>query len=211
MKSNKLIDMADNQQINAISSANFNAKQDTESLTKTLLIAVGTVLLVGTIFITTPYFMKILPGSETQVILNEPHSEKQFNAEYAAAFVWTVKLKLEDLKLNHRLQASINNDNKIHIEGNISVQEELNWKSFLKWYNGKKGFPILLHSVEAIETEGNIPELKSVWFGINPTAYFSDGRFGNIGTVFEDGWKIVSIEAWAVFIERDGTMITLAY
>ena len=211
MKPNKLIDMAHNQQINMISTADVKAEHGTQSLTKKLLMSFGAVLVTVAIFITTPYFLKILPGSQVKITLNEPSSEKQFNAEYAEAFVWTVKLKLEDLKLNHRLQANISSDNKIRVEGNISAQEKLNWENFLEWYNGKKGFPTLLHSVEAIETEGNIPELKSVWFDLNPTAYFSDGRFGNMGTVFEDGWKIVSIEAWAVFIERDGTMITLAY
>lgn len=132
-------------------------------------------------------------------------------SEYMEAFVWTSKLKLEDLKLNHRLQVSVGSANNLVVKGSISKQETDNWKAFLGWYESREGFPTLNHSVETNATSSNIPELKSVWFDIKPTAYFSDGRSGNVGTSFEDGWKIVSIQTWAVFIERNGTKIMLQY
>ena len=131
--------------------------------------------------------------------------------KFTDAFIWTTKLKLEDLKLNHRLQVSANNANDLVIKGNISKEEADNWQAFLNWYASKEGFPNLKHHVETSAISSNIPELKSVWFDKNPTAYFIDGRSGNIGTAFEDGWRIVSIEAWAVFVERNGTTVMLQY
>lgn len=131
--------------------------------------------------------------------------------EFMDAFVWTSKLKLEDLKLNHRLQVYTDATNDLVIKGNISQEESNNWQAFLTWYQGKDGFPNLKHYVETSATSSNIPELKSVWFDTNPTAYFIDGRSGNIGTSFKDGWKIVNIEAWAVFVERNGTTVMLQY
>lgn len=137
--------------------------------------------------------------------------EVAVEAKFMDAFVWTTKLKLEDLKLNHRLQVSASATNDLVIKGNISKQEAENWKAFLDWYEGKDGFPKLSHYVESSATTSNIPELKSVWFDSKPTAYFTDGRSGNIGTSFEDGWEIVSIEPWAVFVQRNGTTIMLQY
>ena len=137
--------------------------------------------------------------------------EATVQSKFMDAFVWTTKLKLEDLKLNHRLQVSASETNELKIKGNISKQEAKNWKAFLDWYEAKDGFPKLNHYVEASATTSNIPELKSVWFDTKPTAYFTDGRSGSIGTSFEDGWEIVSIEAWAVFVQRNGTTVMLQY
>ena len=137
--------------------------------------------------------------------------EVAVQAKFMDAFIWTTKLKLEDLKLNHRLQVTASAANDLLIKGNISKQEAENWKAFLDWYEGKDGFPVLNHYVETSATTSNIPELKSVWFDTKPTAYFTDGRSGNIGTSFEDGWEIVSIEAWAVFVQRNGTTVMLQY
>lgn len=137
--------------------------------------------------------------------------EVAVQAKFMDAFIWTTKLKLEDLKLNHRLEVSASKKNDLVIKGNISKQEAENWKAFLGWYESKNGFPKLNHYVETSATTSNIPELKSVWFDTKPTAYFADGRSGNIGTSFEDGWEIVSIEAWAVFVQRNGTTVMLQY
>jgi len=131
--------------------------------------------------------------------------------EFMQAYIWTARLKLEDLKLNHRLKITSDNANDLVVKGNISKQEAKNWLAFLNWYEGKQGFPNLKHSVETNATSSNIPELISVWFDTKPTAYFADGRSGGIGTAFDDGWKIISIEAWAVFVERNGTTVMLNY
>ena len=179
-------------------------------LAKRIFSSVGFLVLCLAIVAITPLSLKLMPKAHTdtqEVVV----TEKQMPAKYTDAYIWTAKLKLEDLKLNHRLKINSNDANSIKIDGNISPQEVGRWEEFLNWYHGKEGFPMLTHSVNASAIEGNIPELKSVWFNNSPTAYFADGSFGKIGSVLNDGWKIVSIEAWAVFVERDGTTITLAY
>ena len=166
-------------------------------------LSIGVMLLVGV-----PKNIKENYFAAPQIVHEQ---EVAVQAKFMDAFIWTTKLKLEDLKLNHRLQVSASAANELEIKGNISKQEAKNWKAFLDWYEGKDGFPKLNHYVEASATSSNIPELKSVWFDTKPTAYFTDGRSGNIGTSFEDGWEIVSIEAWAVFVQRNGTTVMLQY
>ncbi len=166
-------------------------------------ISIGVMLAVGIPENIKEAYSKSPQGSPEQKAIVTP--------KFMEAFVWTTKLKLEDLKLNHRLQVTTNDANDVVINGSISKQEASNWQAFLGWYESKDGFPVLTHNVNANATSGNIPELKSVWFDTKPTAYFTDGRSGNIGTSFEDGWKIISIEAWAVFVERDGNTVMLQY
>lgn len=174
-------------------------------------------LVLGVLFATSIGAMMAVgvPNNIKAVYFDAPKTVQVQNTvvkpKFMDAFVWTAKLKLEDLKLNHRLQVSVGEASELVVKGNISKEETQNWQTFLSWYESKDGFPNLQHSVETTATSGNIPELKSVWFDTNPTAYFTDGRSGNIGTLFEDGWKIVSIEAWAVFVERDGNTIMLNY
>jgi len=175
------------------------------------LVLLASLSIMGALFIV----MVGIPKNIQQAYFEEPvvAVEKTGVAtnKFTDAFIWTTKLKLEDLKLNHRLQVSANSKNDLVINGNISKEEAENWQSFLSWYESKEGFPSLKHDVETSATSSNIPELKSVWFDTNPTAYFIDGRSGNIGTSFEDGWRIVSIEAWAVFVERNGKTVMLQY
>ena len=212
MKPHNLIKMDDHKYLgNQSGHKALIETQDTSSI-KVFLSSITAIVVVFCIFILTSYFASLLPGFDTKNEIVEPLTQQvQVPVQHIDAYMWTAKLKLEDLKLNHRLKITSNDQTEIRIDGNISVQETSNWNIFLKWYETKEGFPKLVHAVNTSETKGNIPELKSVWFDASPTAYFTDGRFGNIGTVFEDGWKIVGIEAWAVFIEREGTMITLNY
>ncbi len=109
------------------------------------------------------------------------------------------------------MQIVANGQDQLQIFGDISTQEIPNWKNFVSWYESKEGFPKLDHKVGFGATTGNIPVLRSVWFDAKPTAYFADGSSGNLGTVLENGWKIVGIEAWAIFVERNGTTITLSF
>lgn len=137
---------------------------------------------------------------------------KQFNnMEYLEAFAWTARLKLEDLKLNHRLKIATSIEEGLVIKGKISTEEVSSWNEFLAWYEEKPEFPALALDVTTDAKTGNIPTLESVWFDKKPTAYFADGSFGNEGTILSDGWQIVDIESWAVFIRRKGTTITLPY
>lgn len=166
-------------------------------------ISIGVMLAVGIPENIKQAYSKSPQGLQEQKVIVTPR--------FMEAFVWTTKLKLEDLKLNHRLQVTTNDANDVVINGNISKQEAPNWQAFLGWYESKDGFPVLTHNVNTNATSGNIPELKSVWFDTKPTVYFTDGRSGNIGTSFEDGWKIINIEAWAVFVERNGNTVMLQY
>lgn len=131
--------------------------------------------------------------------------------EHVEAYVWTTKLKVEELNLHHRLDVKATNKNSIIVDGKISKEEAGDWDTFLKWYESKADFPPLSHKVEATAISGNIPKLQSVWFNEEPTAYFKDGSFGSIGTVIQDGWEIKGIEPWAVFVERDNAIITLNF
>jgi len=180
------------------------------SLARRILAGAGLIILGLVVVAITPLSLKLMPKAHTDT-QNIVVVEKQAPAKYMDAFIWTAKLKLEDLKLNHRLKINSDDSSSMKIDGDISQQEVERWQEFLNWYDGKEGFPVLSHSINVSTIEGNIPELKSVWFNNRPTVYFTDGRFGTIGTIFDDGWKIVSIEAWAVFIERDGALITLSY
>lgn len=131
--------------------------------------------------------------------------------QHQEAFAWTAKLKLQELMLHHRLDITTTQTDGLEIKGSISLQEKERWTQFLDWYEARESFPELKHQVSTTAVSGNIPNLKSVWFGSNPTAYFQDGSFGNVGTYIQDGWKVVGIEPWGVFVERDAVVITLGY
>lgn len=147
----------------------------------------------------------------TNISQREVEQQPKTNTENLDPFVWTTRLKVEDVKLHHRLKVSATPDNKVEISGSISPKEVENWEKFLAWYDTKDGFPALHHTVSANAVSGDIPELKSVWFHKDPIAYFQDGTFGSAGSILQDGWTIKNIEAWAVLIERDGAMVTLSY
>jgi len=159
-----------------------------------------------------PFIMAYLPnGSDKRPVPAIETASSNLNTEHLEAFVWAARLKLQELKLHHRLKVETKESKALEIIGVVSKQEQKSWVSFLHWYSTREGFPILNHKVTAIAVSGNIPELQSVWFGSNPTAYFQDGSFGNIGTTIHDGWKIIGIEPWAVFVERDSIIVTLGY
>lgn len=183
--------------------------------------AVLTVALVFGMLLVSLFALKLFPSmkendlSAVNAVQSEADNQAQnkllSDMEYLNAFAWTARLKLEDLKLNHRLKIAVTSKEGLVIEGKISTEEISNWKSFLSWYEEKPEFPQLIHNVTSDAKTGNIPTLESVWFDKNPTAYFSDGSFGNEGSILTDGWQIVDIESWAVFIRRKGTTITLPY
>ena len=182
-----------------------------DSLFKKLLSAIIASALVFSIYAAAPNLMGLFNGSTAETSTTSQVSEQQVPNAYISSFVWTAKLKLEDLKLNHRLEITSTDQNQLLIKGNISNQETASWKHFLQWYETKEGFPVLIQEVGFGAVSGNVPVLISVWFDQSPTAYFADGSSGKVGTVLANGWKIVGIEAWATFVERDGTTITLSY
>ncbi len=127
------------------------------------------------------------------------------------AFAWTVRVKLEDLKLNHKLRASPTADGSIRVYGNVSDAELPRWTSFLQWYDSTSNFPPLIRDVSRAKIGSNIPQIKSVWLDDNPSVFFKDGIVGSIGSNIKDGWKIVDINDASVMIERDGAVISLTY
>lgn len=133
---------------------------------------------------------------------NQPHDQ---------AFAWTVRVKLEDLKLNHKLRADSTNDGSIRVYGNISDKELPRWTSFLQWYDTTSNFPPLIRDVSRAKVGSNLPQIKSVWLDDNPSVFFKDGVVGSIGSSIKGGWKIVDINDGSVMIERDGAIISLTY
>lgn len=133
---------------------------------------------------------------------NQPHDE---------AFAWTVRVKLEDLKLNHKLRALPTTDGSIRVFGNISDAELPRWTSFLQWYDTTSNFPPLIRDVSRAEMGTDLPQIKSVWLDNNPSVFFKDGIVGNVGSSIKGGWKIVDITDASVMIERDGAIISLTY
>lgn len=150
-------------------------------------------------------------AEHTPTKLIQPVTTADIKVDNIEPFIWTARLKVEDLKLHHRLTLQSDTQNRIEVLGKISPQEELQWNAFLTWYDTKEGFPKLVPQVTADAVSGNIPDLKSVWFHKDPVAYFQDGSFGGVGSVLQDGWEIKNIEPWAILIERDGAKISIAY
>jgi hypothetical protein len=127
------------------------------------------------------------------------------------AFAWTVRVKLEDLQLNHKLRTVKTADGSIRVSGNISDKELPRWTSFLQWYDSTSNFPPLIRDVSRDNVSTDLPQIKSVWLDDNPSVFFKDGTVGNIGSSIKAGWKIVSIDETNVMIERDGSVISLTY
>lgn len=211
MKPNTLINTSDEQTLRNQYTHDVVTQNDDSSLFGKILMGIACIVIAFSSYIIMPHFLSQFKQSSPRLQIAEQETKQTIPLKHLDAYLWTAKLKLEDLKLNHRLAISLSDENNLRITGIISMQETANWQSFQEWYKTKEGFPKLVHSVNANASSGDIPELKSVWFDANPTAYFVDGRFGKIGAVLDDGWKIVSIEAWAVFVERNGTTIALNY
>jgi len=127
------------------------------------------------------------------------------------AFAWTVRVKLEDLQLNHKLRASSTADGSIRVYGNVSDKELPRWTSFLQWYDTTSNFPPLIRDVSRAKAGTNLPQIKSVWLDDNPSVFFKDGTVGSVGSNIKAGWKIVDITDANVMIERDGAIISLTY
>ena len=210
MKPHNLVNAEANHFGNHFSQQGEDEDQE-ETFAKKLTTGMVASILVFSVYAISPYVMNIFEGSNNQAPIITTAPEPSVSPTYVDSFIWTAKLKLEDLKLNHRLKITTNDQSQLLIVGNISSQEVPNWESFLNWYESREGFPDLVHTVGFGAVSGNIPILTSVWFDASPTAYFADGSSGRVGTVLKDGWKIVGIEAWAIFVERDGTTITLGY
>lgn len=133
------------------------------------------------------------------------------NQDHDQAFAWTVRVKLEDLQLNHKLRVSPTADGSIRVYGNVSDDELPRWTSFLQWYDTTSNFPPLIRDVSRAKVGTNLPQIKSVWLDDNPSVFFKDGTVGNVGSSLKAGWKIVSIDDASVMIERDGAIISLTY
>lgn len=131
--------------------------------------------------------------------------------DHDQAFAWTVRVKLEDLQLNHKLRVSPTADGSIRVYGNVSDKELPRWTSFLQWYDTTSNFPPLIRDVSRANVGTNLPQIKSVWLDDNPSVFFKDGTVGNVGSSVKAGWKIVSIDDASVMIERDGAIISLTY
>jgi hypothetical protein len=186
-------------------------EENSDSFFKKMLVSAIAVTLVFSVYAISPKILGMLTDGNEQAVTIQPVVQEPTATAYIDAYIWTAKLKLEDFKLNHRLQITANGQDQLQIFGDISTQEIPNWERFVNWYESKDGFPKLDHKVSFGATTGNIPVLRSVWFDAKPTAYFADGSSGSLGTVLENGWKIVGIESWAIFVERNGTTITLSY
>ncbi len=127
------------------------------------------------------------------------------------AFAWTVRVKLEDLQLNHKLRVTPTSDGSIRVSGNVSDKELPRWTSFLQWYDTTSNFPPLIRDVSRAKMGTDLPQIKSVWLDDNPSVFFKDGIVGNVGSSIKGGWKIVDITDASVMIERDGSIISLTY
>lgn len=211
MKPHILVNADIDQQFSKHFSHEMLNEEQTDSFFKKMLSSLIAVTLVFSIYAISPKIIEMLKGANEQAAIVQPIVQEPEATAYTDAYIWTAKLKLEDFKLNHRLQIIENGHDQLQIFGDISTQEIPNWKNFVSWYESKEGFPKLDHKVSFGATTGNIPVLRSVWFDAKPTAYFADGSSGSLGTVLENGWKIVGIEAWAIFVERNGTTIILSY
>lgn len=126
-------------------------------------------------------------------------------------FTWATRAQLEDLKLNHRLQADSTADGSIRVFGTISDKESARWTSFLRWYDTKTGFPPLIRDVQSVGEQRDLPEIKSVWLGLEPTAIMQDGSIVKIGSQIRGGWKVITINKNGMTIERDGSTVSLTY
>jgi len=127
------------------------------------------------------------------------------------AFAWTVRVKLEDLSLNHKLRVATTADGSIRVFGNISDKELPRWTNFLQWYDTTTNFPPLIRDVSRTDVDSNLPRIKSVWLDDNPSVFFNNGVIGNVGSEIQNGWKIIEITDASVMIERDGTVISLTF
>ena len=147
-------------------------------------------------------------NNQTDRILGtDPVSEKG----QLDAFAWTARTKLEDLKLNHRIRVSATATDSLRASGNISDNELGRWTNFLQWYDSNPAFPPLIRDVNRVDLNDGLPKISSVWLDTNPSVVFGDGSIAGVGDQITDGWEIISIDANAVTVGRDGSVISLTY
>ncbi|MEM8651230.1 MAG: FHA domain-containing protein [Pseudomonadota bacterium] len=147
-------------------------------------------------------------SSKAKTYLASTNAEQRQHTE---AFAWTVRTRLEDLKLNHRLRVLSTSDGSIRVYGNISDAELPRWTAFLQWYDTTSDFPPLIRDVNRTTVDRNLPQIKSVWLDQEPTVFFKDGSVANIGTEIKDGWRVVNINSASIMLERDGAVVSLTY
>ena len=79
------------------------------------------------------------------------------------------------------------------------------------WYLARQNFPRLDEEVQFVASAGPVPDVKSIWFGETPTAFFNDGTSGGIGETIGNGWTILRIEETGIVLERNGSVISIEY
>lgn len=131
-------------------------------------------------------------------------------AKLTEQFVWAVKIKLEDLKLSHKVTANAMDNGSIRIRGTIGDNDTANWNSFLYWYDQRKGFPTAVRDVKRDKQESDLPKVKSIWMEEPATAFFQDGTSATIGEKLWFDWVVVDITRAGVVLERDGSRLELS-
>jgi len=131
--------------------------------------------------------------------------------ENLEAFAWTVRTRLEDLKLNHRLRVIPTQDGSLRVQGRVGDGDVARWTAFLRWYDANPGLPPLVRDVQRTRADHDLPGIKSVWLDDKPTVFFKDGTSAMVGARVHDGWLVVGINADGVMLQRDGTTLSLTY
>ena len=131
--------------------------------------------------------------------------------EYMNAFVWTTRVRLEDLGLGKSLKVSSTPDGKILIRGALLPNHLGRYNIFKGWFQSRESYPPLVDEVSFIKTSGLFPKIRSVWLGDEPTIHLANGKNAKVGSTFGDGWTVVEIGRLAMTLERNGTIIELSY
>ncbi len=134
-------------------------------------------------------------------------SEKKLSDTY----FWTVRTKLEELHLNHRIRVTKTGLDSLRVSGTVMDNELGSWNAFLRWYDSKNGFPSLIRDVRRTDVETDLPRIKSVWLDKEPAVFFRDGTTAKVGSHLDAGWVVIGINNTSVTIERDGATISLTY
>lgn len=157
----------------------------------------------------------LLPVQRTEIVEeNAVSSEPATNfsaSEYLDAYVWTTRVRLDDLGLGRMLKVSSTEDGKILIKGTLLGAHAGRYSIFKGWFQSRTTYPPLIDEVEFLKLSGVFPKVVSVWLGDNPLVHLDNGKNARIGNTLGDGWKIVEIGRLAMMLERDGTVIELAY
>jgi len=132
-------------------------------------------------------------------------------SDYMDAYVWTARVRLEALGLDRYLRVSATENNQIFVSGQLLPGLESRYEMFKTWFNAHETFPPLVDEVNVIKATGNFPRVLSVWLGDKPSVHLETGTNVGIGGNIGDGWTVVAINALALILERDGTVIELSH